>query len=243
MTKAGRSILVVEDQSVIATWLQLRLERLGYAVLDSAADAADAIDKATALAPDVVLMDVHLAGGSDGVAAAQEIRERQGIPVILVTGSVDDDTLRRAREAGVDGFIQKPFDERELHTAIQTALARRRLALTHVSPADGGAGAGPHDWRMRALLHRLSNELAVTTAMLEMLQAEQQLPVAVQAQVRAAQERLAVAGQVTAQIQRAIRGTAGREEPASTPRATAPEPAEEPALPDGEPAAAAVAAG
>jgi CheY-like chemotaxis protein len=214
--KASATVMVVEDQGVIATWLQLRLERLGYAVLDTAADADEAIAKAGVLGPALVLMDVHLRDNSDGVAAARQIRERYHIPVILVTGSVDDQTLRRAREAGVDGFIQKPFDERQLHTALQTALCKRRLQAEQEAPAGPAASAPPVEWRVRALLHKLNNELAVATAILDMLQETRQLPVVPQEQVRAAQGRLVAAGQVTAQLQRALQTPGRREEPAAT---------------------------
>jgi CheY-like chemotaxis protein len=220
--RASASVMVVEDQSVIATWLQLRLERLGYAVLDSAADADEAIAKASVLAPDFVLMDIHLGGGSDGVAAAQQIRERHGIPVILVTGSVDDYTLRRAREAGVDGLIQKPFDERQLHTAIQTALCKRRLELAQGQPPGAAGSAPPVDWPVRALLHKLNNELAVATAILDLLEDGHQLPAAPLEQVRAAQSRLVAAAQVAAQLQRAMQGPGRREGPAGFGPAGAP---------------------
>ena len=70
MVKGSANVMVVEDQSVIATWLQLRLERLGYTVVDTAADADQAIAKAGALAPDLVLMDVYVSGGSDGITRA-----------------------------------------------------------------------------------------------------------------------------------------------------------------------------
>ena len=175
VAKVGASVMVVEDQSVIATWLQLRLERLGYAVLDSASDAEDAVAKAQALNPDVILMDVHLGGGSDGVLAAQQIRERYGIPVVLVTRSVDDHTLRRAREARLDGFIQKPFDERQLHTAIQTALCKRRLEVERNTTPRTRPRPPPVEWPLRAMLHRLNNELAVATALLELLQEDQRI--------------------------------------------------------------------
>src|SRR3954454_22272920 len=187
--KVGASVMVVDDQSVIVTWLQLRLERLGYTVLDSAGDAADAVAKARTLNPEVVLMDVHLGGGSDGVLAAQQIREQYGIPVVLVTGSVDEHTLRRAREARLDGFIQKPFDERQLHTAIQTALCKRRLEIEHNPPADPAETTPPVEWPLRAMLHRLNNELAVATALLELLQEDQEFPVASKQQMRKVQER------------------------------------------------------
>jgi CheY-like chemotaxis protein len=216
VAKAGASVMVVEDQAVIATWLQLRLERLGYTVLDSASDAEDAVTKARTLNPEVILMDVHLGGGSDGVLAAQQIREQYGIPVVLVTGSVDEHTLRRAREASLDGFIQKPFDERQLHTAIQTALCKRRLEVEHNPASDTTKQAPPVEWPLRAMLHRLNNELAVATALLDMLQEDQEFPAATQQQMRKVQERLASAGQLTAQVQRAAKAVV-RPEPGAAP--------------------------
>jgi CheY-like chemotaxis protein len=216
--------MIVEDQSVIATWLQLRLERMGYTVLDTAADTEQALAKAGILGPDLILMDVHLGGGSDGIAAAKDVRDRHGIPVILITGSADDATLRRAREAGVDGFIQKPFDERQLHTAIQTALCKRRLELAQSHVAGAGGSGSLVDEHVQALLHKLNNELAVATAILALLQEGHLLPVVPLEQVRTAQGRLTAAAQVTAQLQRAVQAPKRREPPAAA--ASAPEPAD-----------------
>ncbi|HEY7066901.1 MAG TPA: response regulator [Chloroflexota bacterium] len=204
MPRANAYVLVVEDQAVIATWLQLRLERLGYAVLDSAATAEDAIAKTSELTPDIVLMDIHLGGGSDGVAAAIHIREQFGIPVVLVTGSADDQTLRRAKEAGVEGFLRKPFDERQLHTCIETALRTHRAGAAQEPPPAPEAGAQPGNWRVRALLHKLNNELAVATAILDLLQDGRQLPAGPGEQVHTAQQRLVAVAQITAQLQRVV---------------------------------------
>src|SRR5262249_14704168 len=86
----------------------------------------EAIRLAEERRPDLVLMDIRLKGAMDGVAAAQEIRARFQLPVVYLTAYADDDTLGRARVTEPFGYILKPFQERELQTAIEMALYKHR---------------------------------------------------------------------------------------------------------------------
>lgn len=117
-------ILIVEDERIIARNLKENLESLGYAVLGIAVSGETAVEKATQLRPDLVLMDIRLKGSMDGIQAAQQIWESLSIPVIFVTGHSDQRTLERAKITAPFGYLLKPVKERELSVAITVALQR-----------------------------------------------------------------------------------------------------------------------
>ncbi len=117
-------ILVVEDERIIAFNLKESLESLGYGVVAIASSGEQAVEKATQLSPDLVLMDIWLKGNMDGICAAQHIWESLSIPVIYVTGHSEQSTLERAKVTAPFGYILKPLKERELYVAIETALQR-----------------------------------------------------------------------------------------------------------------------
>jgi diguanylate cyclase (GGDEF)-like protein/PAS domain S-box-containing protein len=120
-------ILIVEDEQVVALGLQASLEGLGYAVAARVATGEAAIEKAGALRPDLVLMDINLAGGLDGIEAAEQIRAQFDLPIIYLTALSDTATLQRARVSEPFGYILKPFEERELQSNIEMALYKHRL--------------------------------------------------------------------------------------------------------------------
>src|SRR2546427_312297 len=120
------NVLVVEDENIVARDILNMLKGLGYFVVAIASSGEEAIEKAGVKNPDVVLMDIVLKGSIDGVQAAQEIRHRFQIPVIYLTAYADEDTLQRAKVTEPFGYILKPFEERELHIAIELALYRHR---------------------------------------------------------------------------------------------------------------------
>ncbi len=119
-------ILVVEDEVVIAMDIQLQLKGLGYLPVGHATRGAQAIEMAAALKPDLVLMDIQLAGDMDGIAAAQTIRTQYGLPVVFVTAFAAEETLARAKLSEPYGYILKPFSNREMHTVIEMALYKHQ---------------------------------------------------------------------------------------------------------------------
>ena len=120
-------ILIVEDEGIIAADLAACLEDLGYRVTGEAATGEDALRQAAARRPDLVLMDIKLAGEMDGITAAARLREEQDIPAIFLTSHADDATLQRARESQPFGYLIKPFAERELRAAIETSIFRHQV--------------------------------------------------------------------------------------------------------------------
>ncbi len=121
-------ILIVEDENIVARDIQNTLKNLGYTVTGHAATGEDAIQKAGETRPDLVLMDVMLKGYQDGVEAAQKILALYNIPVIYLTAFTDEKTLQRAKVTEPYGYILKPFEERELHIAIEMAIYKHRMA-------------------------------------------------------------------------------------------------------------------
>ncbi len=120
-------LLVVEDQAIIALDLKNRLTSLGYAVVATAAYGEVAIEQARALRPDLILMDIRLKGELDGIQAAECIRAELDLPIIYLTAHSDEQTLARARLTEPYGYILKPFEDRELHMAIEIARYKSQM--------------------------------------------------------------------------------------------------------------------
>ena len=120
-------ILVVEDERIIAKGIEKRLKVLGYAVAGSAATGEEAVRKAAELRPDMVLMDISLGDGIDGVEAAGRIRRRADIPVVFLTAFSDDATLHRAKLTEPFGYILKPYEDKDLQIAIEMGLYKHKM--------------------------------------------------------------------------------------------------------------------
>jgi len=123
---AKATILVVEDESIVALDLQQQLNRMGYAVPALAASSQDALRKAAEIRPDLVLMDIRLRGHIDGIEVADKLREMLDVPPVYLTAYTDQPTLARARTTDPFGYIVKPFDEATLRRTIEMALHRRQ---------------------------------------------------------------------------------------------------------------------
>ncbi len=122
----GARILVVEDELIVARDIRLQLVDLGYEPVGHATRGEQAVSMAESLQPDLVLMDVQLAGTMDGIAAAEQIRSQLALPVVFLTAFGGDDSLNRAKQTDPFGYILKPFSERELHTVLEMALYRHQ---------------------------------------------------------------------------------------------------------------------
>ncbi len=122
-------VLVVEDEAIVASDIQNSLSRLGYTVPGIAADGGQALKAAQSMNPDIVLMDIRLKKGPDGISTAQKIREGLSIPVVYLTAYADDSTLKRARKTEPYGYILKPFAEGDLKAGIEMALYKHASEL------------------------------------------------------------------------------------------------------------------
>jgi two-component system, cell cycle sensor histidine kinase and response regulator CckA len=119
--------MVVEDESIVAEDMKAMLEGFGYAVPAVAFSGEDAIKQACETHPDLVLMDIVLKGQMSGVEAVEHIRAHCNIPVVYVTAYADEKTVRRAKVTEPFGYLLKPFDAKELQTAIEIALYKHRM--------------------------------------------------------------------------------------------------------------------
>jgi AmiR/NasT family two-component response regulator len=136
-TKPERTrIIVADDESLIRMDLREMLTNLGYLVVGEVGDGRSAVNLARELRPDIVIMDIKMPD-MDGIEAARFLTEEQIAPVILLTAYSQQDLVERAKEAGVVGYLVKPFKEHELTPAIEVALARfKEFQALHKEVAD-----------------------------------------------------------------------------------------------------------
>lgn len=120
------TILIVEDEAVVAADLAAKLKRIGYEVAGIARKGEEAVAMAGDLRPRLILMDIQLKGSVDGIQAAELIADQHDVPVIYLTAHSDAATLNRAKITGPFGYILKPFEERALATQIELALYKHQ---------------------------------------------------------------------------------------------------------------------
>ncbi len=116
-------ILIADDESLIRLDLREMLIHLGYEVVAEAGDGKTALDLARTLRPDLVIMDIKMPE-VDGITAAKALTSEQIAPVVLITAYSDQPLVERARDAGVVGYVVKPFRETELMPVIELSLTR-----------------------------------------------------------------------------------------------------------------------
>jgi two-component system, response regulator PdtaR len=116
-------ILVAEDETIIRMDLKDVLERAGFEVCAEARDGEEAVELARSELPDLAVLDVKMPG-VDGIEAARRILAERPIPIVMLTAYGQEDLVARAVEAGVFGYLVKPFRETDILPAIQAARAR-----------------------------------------------------------------------------------------------------------------------
>jgi len=120
------NILIVDDDRTTASIMQLHLNNFGYHVAGIASSAKEAIYIAREQEPDLVLMDIRLGEGDDGIDAALAISKHMNVPIVFVTAHSDSKTLRRAKIVNPVGFINKPLRESDLKTTIEFAFNSKK---------------------------------------------------------------------------------------------------------------------
>jgi len=121
------NILLVEDEQIVAKYIEKQLTGAGYRVLASITKGDEAIEKVKSLQPDVVLMDIKLVGDMDGIEAADFIRKNYQIPVIFLSSLTDDESFQRAKIAEPFGYLVKPIDIKEFNRVVEMALYKNRI--------------------------------------------------------------------------------------------------------------------
>ena len=118
-------ILIAEDETIIRLDIRSMLERAGFEVVAEARDGREAVELAAEHDLDLAVMDVKMPE-LDGIEAARRMLERRPLPIVMLTAFSEGDLVSRAVDAGVYGYLVKPFRETDLLPAIETARARHR---------------------------------------------------------------------------------------------------------------------
>lgn len=122
---AQTRVVIADDESIIRMDLREMLTSLGYLVVGETGDGLSAVNLARELKPDLVIMDIKMPD-LDGIQAAKILTEERIAPVLLLTAFSQQELVEGAKEAGVVGYIVKPFRESELVPAIEVSLSRFR---------------------------------------------------------------------------------------------------------------------
>jgi diguanylate cyclase (GGDEF)-like protein len=141
-------ILIVEDESITALDVSFELTKIGYEVCGMEDTASRAIASVQKNKPDLILMDIRLGDGGDGVEAAKQISQDHDLPIVFLTAHSDGQTLSRALDVSPYGYIVKPFRSDELRVAIQLALSKhasdrqKEKVISQVALTDPLTGLG-----------------------------------------------------------------------------------------------------
>src|SRR5258708_4805484 len=120
--KSNAQILIAEDHPDSAEVFTLLLQREGFFVTGIVRTAEEVIEKAGLSRPDLILMDIGLNSRCDGIEAARQIQSSYRIPVVFITGQLDDETRKRAVAMGPFGYLTKPVDPQALRATVELAI-------------------------------------------------------------------------------------------------------------------------
>lgn len=122
-----KRIMVVEDEGITAMRIKISLTQMGYDVTSTVYSGEEAVTKAQEDRPDLVIMDIVLAGKMDGIEAAGQIRALLNVPIVYLTAHSDEKMLKRIKDTEPFGYINKPFDERELRVVVEIAFYKHEM--------------------------------------------------------------------------------------------------------------------
>lgn len=127
MLNEKAKILIAEDETIIAIDIKMTLQKIGYTVSEIANSGEKVIEFLSQDKPDLILMDISLAGQLDGIETAEIISKKYDLPIVYLTALTNNETLERARLTEPFGYLLKPFDERNLRSTIEMALYKHRV--------------------------------------------------------------------------------------------------------------------
>lgn len=154
MGEMSKKILIVEDEHITATSIQIFLRKKGYDVPGVVVRGEDVLGRVEEWAPDLILMDIHLQGSVDGIEAAGQVLEKYDIPVIYLTAFSDDETLARVKLTAPWGYILKPIERRVLLTTVEMTLYKHdmerqlRIREERLTMALEATSDGLWDWNL-----------------------------------------------------------------------------------------------
>jgi two-component system, response regulator PdtaR len=122
-----KKILIVEDDKMLCTIFEMFIKELGHEFLGLAQKGYDAIDMCKNEPPDVILMDIHLAGEIDGIETAKIIHEKFDIPVVYISSDIEESTVQSATYINTYGFLVKPVYKSTLGIAIEFAYSKHKF--------------------------------------------------------------------------------------------------------------------
>jgi len=134
-------VMIVEDEWLLATELERQLTELGYIVVATVASGEQALDVAASVIPDIVLMDVGLAGRMKGTEAALHLWQYSQLPIVYLTARSDEATIAAAQPSMPYAFLTKPYTVGQIHSALQLALGRRERELQKMPSVTTGSRA------------------------------------------------------------------------------------------------------
>ncbi len=123
MNETPLSVLICEDETILRIWLQRELQQRGYRVVGMAQDGLEAIEAAELLEPDLIVMDIKMPR-CDGLTASTEIMNRKPTAILILTAYGESETVARALEIGVSGYLVKPVDSSQVGPALAMAHAK-----------------------------------------------------------------------------------------------------------------------
>ncbi len=126
-------IMIVEDESIVAMDLAMRLQKAGYEVVGMADNSEDALMLFKDEAPDLVLMDINIIGQIDGIETAKLLKKIHDVPLIFLTAYSQSEYVNRAKEANPSAYLVKPFNSDSLYTSIEIAIHNFALLKPAVS--------------------------------------------------------------------------------------------------------------
>tara|TARA_B100000497_G_C7687135_1_gene416690 strand:+ start:2061 stop:2663 length:603 start_codon:yes stop_codon:yes gene_type:complete len=118
----GQNVVIVEDELLIRKQLETILRKLGYEVLCSFQNSDEFLDRLPDLKPDIILFDINIKGSQSGIQLAQIVRDQYRIPFVFITSYTDRDTINAAKVTMPNGYVIKPFDEKDIMMIMEIAL-------------------------------------------------------------------------------------------------------------------------
>jgi response regulator NasT len=155
-------VLIAEDEALIRLDLKEMLEEEGYAVVAEVGDGQQAVDRATELRPDLVILDIQMPV-LDGLSAAEQIASTRVAPVIVLTAFSQRELVERARDAGAMAYLVKPFSKNDLVPAIEVARAR----FAEMAALDGEVRTLEERLETRKVVERAKGRLMADQGMTE----------------------------------------------------------------------------
>jgi len=121
-------VMIVEDESIVAMELSSYVKKLGYEVVGRVSNTEDACEMFAKSMPDIILMDVHIKGETDGITLAQKVQKKKETAIIYITAFNDDESIERAIATNPAAYLAKPFNRKELAASLKIALMRTQGA-------------------------------------------------------------------------------------------------------------------